>query len=256
MADVPSLVPPTSFDYSALPADLARTVQAATARLHSVVKRTTQDIIEIGRDLRAVKSALGHGRFGTWLQVEFAMSESSADRFMRAASWAENRHVTNLPPTALYLLSARSTPRSVEDAVLAQMAAGATPRPAAIRSMVKDAKRARPQAEEGSTAAGHPPAQAQRGEERKRPAAAKTKALQRRERDAFAGEHRAIARDAKNVGDLEGALALFTELIEPVYLGAEDFVRERIEAEIRRILASLREKASQPRRELAPAGRA
>jgi ParB-like chromosome segregation protein Spo0J len=84
-------------------------------------------------------------------------------------------------------------------------------------------------------------------------------AARRRESDPFAGAKGAQARDAKNVGDLEGALALFTELIEPVYLGAEDFVRQRIEGEIRRILASLREKAIQPRRELAtdaPAGRA
>jgi ParB-like chromosome segregation protein Spo0J len=81
-------------------------------------------------------------------------------------------------------------------------------------------------------------------------------AARRRESDPFAGAKGAQARDAKNVRDLEGALALFAELIEPIYLGAEDFVRQRIEAEVRRILASLREKASQPRRELAPAGRA
>ncbi len=107
-----------------------------------------------------------------------------------------------------------------------------------------------PKTETPSAAVGSRSADAQsiatRAEARGRPGAAKSKAPQRR--DAFAGEQRAISRDAKIVRDVDSALALFGELIEPVYLSAEDFVRERIETEIRRILAYLREKAVQPRR--------
>jgi hypothetical protein len=48
-------------------------------------RRTAEDIIEIGRDLIALKAKLPHGSFGAWLEKEFEFSEMHAQRFMRVA---------------------------------------------------------------------------------------------------------------------------------------------------------------------------
>jgi hypothetical protein len=52
------------FNYDLLEAKIADKVRSAADRIREKVKRTIEDLIDVGNDLRAVKEALPHGRFG------------------------------------------------------------------------------------------------------------------------------------------------------------------------------------------------
>src|SRR4051812_1213845 len=74
------------FDYSLVPADVADRVRSTAEQIRQKVKRTVEDIIiEVGRELLAVKEALPHGQFGRWLRAEFGWSERMAQNFMGVA---------------------------------------------------------------------------------------------------------------------------------------------------------------------------
>ena len=72
-------------------------------------------IIEIGRELTAVKADLPHGQFLPWIKAEFEMGERTAQRFMYIADRFGFKSVTmtDFKPTILYALAAPSTPDSV-----------------------------------------------------------------------------------------------------------------------------------------------
>src|SRR5947209_714735 len=53
------------FDYS-LAGDNAERARACAEKIHRTVQRSVADLIEVGRDLLAVKEALSHGHFGAW----------------------------------------------------------------------------------------------------------------------------------------------------------------------------------------------
>ena len=82
------------------------------------------DIIEIGQKLIDVKQRLGHGRFGEWLQVEFAWSEASAQRFMRVAERFQNRQIDGFAPSALYMLASPSVADEARDEAIRAGEAG------------------------------------------------------------------------------------------------------------------------------------
>jgi hypothetical protein len=85
--------------------------------------RTAQDIIEIGKDLAAVKDALPHGQFGKWIEAEFEMSQDTAGRFMNVAAKLKDQipHGAEFQPSVLYALAAPSTPDEVVDAAVAKL---------------------------------------------------------------------------------------------------------------------------------------
>ena len=68
-----SVEPPTrpNFDYANLDAVTAQFVQQQTGEIRSLMRRTAQEIIDLGQRLILVKEKLGHGRFGVWLASEF-----------------------------------------------------------------------------------------------------------------------------------------------------------------------------------------
>ena len=103
-----------------------------------ITRRTAEDIIEIGKDLIAVKERLPHGQFLPWIDTEFGMSNDTARRFMNVTEVYADKFgsVRNLPPTALYELAAPKTPVEVREEVERMIEAGeivtkATVRPAA-----------------------------------------------------------------------------------------------------------------------------
>ena len=130
------------FTYSDLPAPVAADLQAVTARIKDRLVRQVTDIIETGRDLLNVKSKLDHGQFEGWLTQEFSMTDRTARRFMQAATWAEGKSdtVSVLTPTAIYLLSAPSTPESVAQTVFKSVESGEPAKPEAIRDLIIEAK--------------------------------------------------------------------------------------------------------------------
>lgn len=116
------------FDYTSLDLDTAHFIQQQTGEIRGLMRRTAQDIFEIGQRLLEVKAKLGHGRFGTWLGVEFDWTERTAQQFMNVARHfkAENFADLHLAPSALYLLAAPSTPPKVRQEAIARAELGET----------------------------------------------------------------------------------------------------------------------------------
>ena len=114
------------FDYSGLAPEVAAEARAVADRVRASHQRTVVAIIEMGRDLLAVKAGLGHGRFGQWLEAEFGGVARTAQNYMRAAqSFGGNSAiVSHLPPATLYALAAPSTPGDVRSEIVARLRAG------------------------------------------------------------------------------------------------------------------------------------
>lgn len=100
-----------TFTYSDLDAETRIVVQQRTDEIKTLMRRTAQDIIDIGRKLLEVKEKIGHGNFCDWLKTEFGWSERTAQRYMQVAKSFKSDTVSDLiPAKALYLLARPSTP--------------------------------------------------------------------------------------------------------------------------------------------------
>jgi hypothetical protein len=99
---------------------------AIADRIRDRLRRQVKDIVAIGADLIVVKAMLGHGTFGDWLKREFRLSVRSAQLYMTAAKWAEDKSeiISHLPLEALRLLSAPTTPAAIQEEVVEAIRAG------------------------------------------------------------------------------------------------------------------------------------
>ena len=109
-----------SFDYAALNMEAKVAVQKRTCEIKRMMRRTTQDIIEIGEKLLEVKQYLGFGHFSNWLIAEFGWKERTARNFMRVAEVFKSAKFADLfiATSALYLLAAPSTSESARQEAL------------------------------------------------------------------------------------------------------------------------------------------
>lgn len=114
----------TLFDYAGVPTADVTEIRAAAERIKIRMKRTAEDIIEIGRDLIAVKAKLQHGQFLPWIEAEFEMSEAQAQRFMAVAKKFGNQipQFAGFQPSVLYSLA--SAPTEVVAQIETRVAAG------------------------------------------------------------------------------------------------------------------------------------
>jgi hypothetical protein len=131
-----------SFDYEVLAPDDATALRKQGARILERIKTTTDAIVEIGRDLIAVKGHLDHGLFERWLRTELRMTPRTAQRYMRAAEFAEGKNdtVSFFTPTALHLLAAKSTPPEIVNGVLNRVRNGDVVADDDIRAMLDEAR--------------------------------------------------------------------------------------------------------------------
>lgn len=123
----------TLFDYGALDAETRIVVQQRTGEIRGLMRRAAQDIVDIGLKLIEVKEQLAQapnrirlGRVGayeivaerisfeSWLKDEFDWSRQTAYRFIWVAERfaGECNNLLQVAPSALYLLSAPSTPET------------------------------------------------------------------------------------------------------------------------------------------------
>jgi hypothetical protein len=113
------------FDYNKelIAPDLADDLRATAITIQKVAADAH---IAIGRELLRIKDKLEHGQFLRWVKDGVGISISTAERSMRAAEWAETKSsiVTNLKPALLQVLSAKSTPGSIQKSVLERIEAG------------------------------------------------------------------------------------------------------------------------------------
>jgi hypothetical protein len=80
------LVPAVAgFNYDLLEPKVAEQARSSAERTRAKVKKTVEDIIDVGNDLLAVKEALPHGQFLPCLKAEFGWSERTVQNFMSVA---------------------------------------------------------------------------------------------------------------------------------------------------------------------------
>ncbi|GAA6621636.1 DUF3102 domain-containing protein [Scytonema sp. NUACC26] len=115
-----------NFEYDILDGDTQRVVQQHTNEIKTLMRRNSQDIIDIGQKLIEVKQHLGHGSFRNWLKFEFNWSVSAATKFMQVAEQFKCVNFTHLNITAstLYLIAAPSTPKEARVEVLERASNG------------------------------------------------------------------------------------------------------------------------------------
>ncbi len=131
-----------SFDYASLDIETRVLVRQHTREIKERMRRTAQDIIEIGQKLIDVKERLGHGKFGLWLRLEFEWTDRTARQFMRVAEAfkSENFSDLNFAPSALYLLAAPSTPDEVRREALERAYQGESITHAKVKRLVAGRK--------------------------------------------------------------------------------------------------------------------
>jgi hypothetical protein len=106
--------------YASLDVETRIVVQQRTSEIKTLMRRTAQDIVEIGQKLIEVKANLDHGLFSAWLHAEFEWSLQTAKRFMNVAQRFQNQQFVDfdMAPSALYLLAAPSSPESAREEAL------------------------------------------------------------------------------------------------------------------------------------------
>ncbi|MBO3459004.1 DUF3102 domain-containing protein [Aetokthonos hydrillicola Thurmond2011] len=118
--------PIVDFDYKNFDTETRIVIQQETKEIKSLMRTTIQAIVEIGQKLTHVKTRLGHGNFGNWLNVEFDWSLKTASRFMQVYENFKSDNLTdlNIAISALYLLASPSIGEEVRKEALKRASAG------------------------------------------------------------------------------------------------------------------------------------
>ncbi|MEH2072598.1 MAG: DUF3102 domain-containing protein [Nostoc sp.] len=133
----------TGFDYEILDSEQRIVIQQRTGEIKERLRRSAQDIWEIGHKLAEVRSQLKHGQFETWLKAEFGWSRRTAYNFINVyEALAEPASLAqiNIATSALYLLAAPSTPQNVREEILQRAHEGKTITYETIRQEIESEK--------------------------------------------------------------------------------------------------------------------
>ena len=116
----------STFDYSLFDEDLSAYLREKTTGIKQLVRRSGQDIINIGQSLIDVKGKLEHGQFYLWLETEIGLNYRTANRFMSVAERFKSEQLLDLDilPSALYELSAPSVPETATEEALSRAKRG------------------------------------------------------------------------------------------------------------------------------------
>lgn len=130
------------FDYAGLDTETRIVVQQRTSEIKTLMRRSAQDIIDIGQKLIEVKEKLGHGRFGGWLESEFSWTDKTARRFMSVAESfkLDNLSDLSIAPSALYALAAPSTPEPARIEAVQRAQTGESITHSTAKSIIEDYK--------------------------------------------------------------------------------------------------------------------
>lgn len=141
------------FDYAKLDAKTATRARAAATRIREAVKKTLEQIIEVGSGLSNIKNILPHGAFGPWLKAEFGWSQRMAENFINVSETfgpkVEIISDLKFQPTAAYLLAAPSVPDEARAIAVERAQAGEVITTKAAKTIVRAARKKAPTAREG-----------------------------------------------------------------------------------------------------------
>jgi hypothetical protein len=129
-----------NFDYNILKSEQRSIVQQKTEEIKERLKRSAQDIWEIGQKLSEVRSQLAYGHFDKWLKAEFGWSRRTAYNFIKVyEAFPERATVAqaNIAASALYQLSSPSTSKEVRAEFIKKAKEGEKVTRADIREALK-----------------------------------------------------------------------------------------------------------------------
>ena len=117
-----------NFDYNIIPqSDRRSIVRQRTEEIKERLKRSAQDIWEIGQKLFEVRSELAYGNFDSWLKAEFGWSRRTAYNFIKVyEAFPERATVAqvSIAASALYQLSSPSTPKKIRHELIQRAKSG------------------------------------------------------------------------------------------------------------------------------------
>lgn len=133
-----STQPSFDFEYGKLDTETRIVVQQCTREIKSLMRRTAQDIINIGQKLIEVRKQLGYGKFRKWLKAEFDWSASTATKFIQVAERFSCVNFTQLKiaASALYLLAKPSTLNDARLEALDRASQGETITHAVVKEII------------------------------------------------------------------------------------------------------------------------
>ena len=118
----------TKFDYSSFDQEISSLLLEETEKIKSILKRTVDNIIDIGGSLYKIKSKLDYGQFLLWVEKELPLDYTTANNFMRVYSVFRTRREEisqmGLSISVLYLLSLGTTPNEFREEVFRRAKAG------------------------------------------------------------------------------------------------------------------------------------
>ena len=134
------------FNYKFLSPKQRTIVKQCTGEIKERLRRTAQDVWEVGKQLNEVRSQLEHGQFEGWLSAEFGWSRRTAYNFINvyeAFSDSTNFAQLDIATSALYKLAAPSTPQSVRQQFLDKAEQGVKITHKEISQVLKTTKKSR-----------------------------------------------------------------------------------------------------------------
>ncbi len=192
-----------AFDYATLPTEIADDARAVAARIRA---RMRDSIIETGRDLLAMKAKLQHGQFTAWLQGALDINVRSAERYMGAARFANEKGdtVSLLPTAALHLLAAPSAPDLARETAVARLRNGERVTTDDVRVLVQETREAARRAEAQAKRTPEQVAQERERERRRKAAQERARKLQEKQ---YRGQRTLPAGQSPNRRQVPGAAA-------------------------------------------------
>jgi Protein of unknown function (DUF3102) len=149
-----------SFDYESLNDEQRSIVQQRTGEIRERLRRSAQDIWEIGQKLADVRSQLKHGQFDIWLKAEFGWSRRTAYNFISVYETFGERATlaqVDIATSALYLLAAPSTSQKVRDEFIEKAKVGQSVTYKELRETIQKEKIPLSDAVEAPSEASAPP---------------------------------------------------------------------------------------------------
>ncbi|MEM9163676.1 MAG: DUF3102 domain-containing protein [Cyanobacteria bacterium P01_F01_bin.4] len=142
------------FDYDSLEATQRSIIQQRTGEIRERLRRSAQDVWEIGQKLADVRSRLKYGQFLTWLKVEFGWSQRTAYNFIKVYETFGDRFANlakvDIATSLLYQLASPSVPDDLRDQVLQAAEQGQKITAKSLRSAIKKRKQLKSAVVEGS----------------------------------------------------------------------------------------------------------
>lgn len=131
----------TFFDYDSLDQSHRLVIQQHTGEIRKRLRRSAQDVWEIGQRLADVRSRLKYGQFLAWLKAEFGWSQRTAYNFINVYETFGDRFANlakvDIATSVLYQLAAPSVPEELRNQVLKSASEGERITQKALKSAIK-----------------------------------------------------------------------------------------------------------------------